>query len=307
MDEHDKHDHNHGHNHSAADVTGIKLFFVIVLNFLITAAQIAGGIISGSLALISDALHNFSDVISIVISYMAIKVAHKENDSIRTFGYKRATILAALLNSSVLIIISFYLFKEAYTRFINPQVINGSLVIWVALIGLAANALSVLLLRKNAKGDMNLKASYLHMLSDALASIGVIFGGILIYFFKIYWVDPLLTVFIALYVLIECFQIVKKAVQILMQGVPENVDIEKIIKELEEIDSVKDVHHVHVWSLDENNINFEAHVKIDDMLLSKTNKINSDIEHILEHFGINHVTIQFECECCNGECYNNTK
>lgn len=303
MGEHAKHGHSHGHKLGESDVTGLRLFFVIILNSFITAAQIAGGIISGSLALISDALHNFSDVISIVISYLAIKVSHKENDTNRTFGYKRATILAALLNSSVLIVISVFLFKEAYSRFINPQVINGSLVIWVALIGLAANALSVVLLRKNAKGDMNLKASYLHMLSDALASIGVLVGGILIYFFNIYWVDPVLTVLIALYVLIESYQIVKKAVQILMQGVPENIDVSAIIKELESLDLVENVHHVHIWSLDESNINFEAHVTIDDMLLSDTGRINDEIEHTLEHYGINHITIQFECECCNGDCY----
>ena len=305
MREHEKHDHSHRHKLGEGDVTGIRLFFVIVLNSLITAAQIAGGLISGSLSLISDALHNFSDVISIIISYAAIKVAHKEHDTNRTFGYKRATILAALLNSSVLVVISVLLFKEAYTRFFNPQVINGGLVIWVALIALAANGFSVVLLRKNAKGDINLKATYLHMLSDALSSIGVLIGGVLIYFFKIYWVDPVLTVLIALDVLIESYQIVKKAVQILMQGVPENIDVSAITKELESLDLVEDVHHIHVWSLDENNINFEAHVTINDMLLSETNKINDEIEHALEHYGINHVTIQFECECCNGECYKN--
>ena len=301
--EHEKHDHFQAHKHVESDVTGIKLFFVIILNFLITAAQIIGGLVSGSLSLISDALHNFSDGISMIISYLAIKVARKEKDLNRTFGYKRATILAALLNSSVLIVLSIYLFKEAYDRFINAQVIDGGLVIWVALIGLAANFVGMLLLRKNAKGDMNLKSSYLHLLSDTLSSVGVIIGGILISFLKIYWVDPLLTVLIALYVLVESYQIVKKAVQILMQGVPKNIDVDEITKELETIDSVENVHHVHVWSLDENNINFEAHVTIGDMPVSETYKVNREVERILEQFGINHITIQFECECCNGSCY----
>jgi len=302
-DNHAKYDHSHGHTHMEADVTGIRLFFVIVLNFVITVAQIIGGLVSGSLSLISDALHNFSDGISMIISYLAIKVSRKQKDANRTFGHKRATILAALLNSSVLIVISIFLFKEAYERFINPQVINGGLVIWVALIGLAANFAGTLLLRKHAKGDMNLKSSYLHLLSDTLSSVGVVIGGILIYFFKIYWVDPLLTVLIALYVLVESYQIVKKAVQILMQGVPKNLNIELIIEELKALDNVLDVHHVHVWSLDENNINFEAHVSINDMPVSETNRIDTKIEHILEHYAINHVTVQFECECCNGECY----
>lgn len=295
--------HNHTHNHVDSNVTGIKLLFIIVLNFATTAAQVIGGLASGSLSLISDALHNFSDGVSIIISYLALSIARKNKDTSKTFGYKRATILAALLNSSVLIVIAIFLFKEAYERFLTPQIINGSLVIWVALAGLLANIIGVILLHKNAKGDMNLRASYLHLVSDSLSSVGVVIGGILIYFFKIYWVDPLLTVLIALYVIIESYKIVKKAVHILMQGVPENIDTTAIVKELEKINGINDVHHVHVWSLDEKNLNFEAHITINDMPLSETNKISEDIEHALTHYGINHVTIQFECECCNGDCY----
>ncbi|NLX94059.1 MAG: cation transporter [Clostridiales bacterium] len=301
MDNVPKHDHTH--NHVDSNVTGIKLLFIIVLNFATTAAQVIGGLASGSLSLISDALHNFSDGVSIIISYLALSIARKNKDASKTFGYKRATILAALLNSSVLIVIAAFLFKEAYERFLNPQVINGSLVIWVALAGLLANIIGVVLLHKNAKGDMNLRASYLHLVSDSLSSVGVVIGGILIYFFKIYWVDPLLTVLIALYVITESYKIVKKAVHILMQGVPENIDTSEIIKELEKIKAINDVHHVHVWSLDEKNLNFEAHITINDMLLSEANKISEDIEHALTQYGINHVTIQFECECCNGDCY----
>lgn len=297
MGEHEEHDH--GHSHDVSDIKGIKLFFVIALNFIITIAQIVGGIVSGSLSLISDALHNFSDGISIIISYLAIKISRKDKDTRRTFGYKRATILAALINSSLLIIISVFLFKEAYTRFVSPQAINGALVIWVALIGLIANVIGVLLLRENSKGDMNLKSTYLHLLSDTLSSVGVIIGGILIYYFDIYWVDPLLTVLIALYILRESYEIIKKAIQILMQGVPENLDVEAIVKDIQKIDDIENVHHVHVWSLDESNINFEAHVNIKDMLVSETNKILSKIEHELLRYEINHVTIQFEYKCCN--------
>jgi cobalt-zinc-cadmium efflux system protein len=303
MDNHPKHSHTHTHSHGDSNVTGIRLLFVVVLNFIITAAQIIGGLLAGSLSLISDALHNFSDGLSIIISYLAIKIAQKDKDASRTFGYKRATILAALLNSSVLMVISFYLFKEAYDRFINPQTINGGLVIWVALVGLFANIVGVMLLHKNAKGDINLRASYLHLLSDSLSSVGVVIGGILIYFFEIYWVDPLLTVLIALYVLTQSYQIVKKAVHILMQGTPDNIDTDEIIHKLEKIPGINDVHHVHVWSLDENNNNFEAHITMDDMMLSETTSINKEVEHTLEHYSINHVTIQFECECCNGDCY----
>ncbi len=300
MGEHDENGRDHGHSHDVSNVKGINLAIVALLNFIITAAELVGGILAGSLSLISDSLHNFSDGISVIISYLAIKIARKENDSKRTFGYKRATILAALINSSVLIAISIFLFKEAFVKFVNPEVINGSLVIWVALIGLVANIAGVLLLQKGSKGSMNIKSSYLHLLSDALSSVGVVIGGILIYYFKIYWVDPLLTVLIALYVLKESYEIVKEAIQILMQGIPENLDVEEVVKDLEKVGAVENVHHVHVWSLDESNINFEAHVNIKDMLVSETNNILSEIEHELSHYGINHVTIQFEYKGCDG-------
>jgi len=295
-----EHDHDHSHSHDVSNVKGINLAIVALLNFIITAAELVGGICSGSLSLISDSLHNFSDGISIIISYIAIRISNREKDIKRTFGYKRATILAALINSSVLIVISIYLFKEAFDKFINPQDINGGMVIWVALIGLIANIAGVVLLQKGSKDSMNIKSSYLHLLSDALSSVGVVIGGILIYYFKIYWVDPLLTVLIALYVLKESYEIVKEAIQILMQGIPENLDVEEVVKGLEKIDAVENVHHVHIWSLDENNINFEAHVNIKDMLVSETGKILKEIEHELLHYEINHVTIQFEYRGCDG-------
>jgi len=292
--------HGHGHNHNISEVKGKNLVIVVALNFIITITELVGGMFSGSISLISDSLHNLSDGISIIISYIAIRISKKERDTKRTFGYKRATILAALVNSSVLISISVYLFSEAYSRFVNPQPINGSLVIWVAVIGLFANILGVILLQKGAKGDMNIKSSYLHLLSDALSSVGVVISGVLIYYFNIYWVDPVLTVLIAIYVLKESYEIVKNAIRILMQGVPENFDIEAVVRELEKIDAIENVHHVHVWSLDEHNINFEAHVNIKDMLVSSTKEILSKIEHELLNYGINHVTIQFENRSCEG-------
>lgn len=301
MNEHDNHkaEHGHSHSHDISSIKGINLILVVLLNFIITVAEVIGGIYSGSLSLLSDALHNFSDGIAIVISYIAIKIAGKEKDEQKTFGYKRTTILAALLNSLVLIAISIFLFKEAYIKFVHPQPINGTVVIWVALLGLIANFIGVLLLQKGSQGDMNIKSSYLHLLSDALSSLGVVIGGIIIYYFNIYWIDPLLTVLIGLYVMKESFEIVKKSINILMQGVPEEIDVVAIAQDLEKIDGIENVHHVHVWSLDESNINFEAHVNIKDMLVSETKEMMEQIEHKLLHFGITHTTIQFGYNCCN--------
>lgn len=298
-------EHHQGHHHGlqgkdAGTAKGSRLLAVIILNFVITAAQTAAGILAGSLSLISDSLHNFSDGMAVIISYLALRIAGRGNDKKRTFGYKRATILAALINSSVLVIISVFLFREAYSRFQHPAEVKGGLVFWVALIGLAANALGAWLLHGHSKGDINLKATYLHLISDTLSSVGVVIGGILIYFFKVYWVDPLLTVLIALYVLIESYKIIRQAFAILMQSVPASLDPEELAAALCEIEEIENVHHVHIWSLDENNIMFEAHVNVCDMLVSQTARTLEKIEHLLETRGIRHVTIQFENGCCPG-------
>ena len=296
-----KNENSHKHGHDVSNIKGTNFFITVLLNFVITVAEIIGGIYSGSLSLISDALHNLSDAVTIIISYAAIKISKRENDEKKTFGYKRSGILAAVINASVLIIISIFLFKEAYTKFMNPIPINGFIVICVALIGLAANTLGAYLLHGGSEENMNVKAVYLHLFSDALSSFGVVIGGILIFSYKIYWVDSIITVLIGVYVLIESLEILKDAVNILMQGVPKNIEIEKIVQVIKSIDGVMDVHHVHVWGLDEKNINFEAHVNVKDMLVSETKEINEKIqEELHEHFEITHVTIQFECNGCSG-------
>lgn len=297
----DDHGHEHSHSHDLSGIKTKNLIITMILNVIITIAEVIGGIFAGSLSLISDALHNLSDVLSIVISIIAIKISQKQNDERMTFGYKRSSVLAALINSSVLVGISLFLFKEAYSKFINPEVINGAVVIWVSITGLTANAVGSYLLHQGAQGDMNMKSAYLHLFSDALSSMGVLIGGIMILYFKIYWIDPLLTVAIAVYVLKESFEIIKKVVNVLMQGTPENIDVYEIVEAIKAIPEVEDVHHVHVWSLDDNNINFEAHVNIKNMLVSDTGSIYEKIEQELyRHFSINHVTIQFEYNgCCN--------
>ncbi len=305
---HDNHpDHPHGHHHGGhhgdedAEVRGVNLAFTVVLNFVITIAEVVGGIFAGSLALISDSLHNFSDVVSLVISYAADRISRRSGDTRRTFGYRRAAILAALFNASMLIAVSIFLFREAWVRFRDPQPVNGSLVTWVALLGLAANLAGVLLLRRSAGKDMNFRSAYLHLLGDSLSSVGVIAAGLLIRFLGITWVDPLVTVLIAAYVIRESYEIIRDAVRILMQGVPEDLDVEAVVEAVRTVGSVENVHHVHVWSLDERHVFFEAHINIEDMPVSATGPILREIERRLRDFGITHVTVQFEYRCCDGE------
>jgi len=303
---HHNHTHAHAHSHREAfgrgeeEVKKGNLFLTVLLNFLITIAEIIGGVYAHSLSLLSDALHNLSDGLALIVSYFALKLAQKGSDEKRTFGYKRSTILAAVVNSSVLIILSALLLREAYLKFLNPEPIAGKIVIYVALVGLVANTLGAFLLHRGSQEDINLKSAYLHLFSDALSSAAVVLGGFLIYYYHIYWVDPVLTIIVSIYVLKESFSILMSATNILMQGVPEDIDVITIVQELKKIEEIQDVHHVHLWGLNDKDLFFEAHVNLKyDALLSQTNKVYERIEHVLkEHFGINHLTIQFEYNCC---------
>lgn len=295
---HDTHDHGHehahNHHHDVSKMNISKLFFVIVFNLIITLAELIGGLLSGSLSLLSDALHNLSDTAAILLSYVSMRIASRPISKERTYGHNRANILSAFVNASVLLGISGYLFIEAFKKFINPSPIEGNTVVIVAVIGLLGNLFSVLLLRKGSKNNINMKSSYLHLLSDTFSSVAVIISGILIKYTNIFWIDPILTVFINILIIKSSYAILKESIQILMEGTPEGMDIEEVIKELKKINEIKAINHIHIWRLDENNINLEAHIQTDDMLISETQKIYNKINlHLHEHFDINHTIIQF--------------
>lgn len=295
--------HSHSHSHSHSEGASEKnLIFTMLLNFLITIAEIIGGIFSGSLSLISDALHNFSDGIAIIITYIAMKLGKKPKTLKYTFGLKRAEILAAIINSSTLIVISFFLIKEAIDKLINPTQITGSLMLIVATIGLIANIAGTLLLKKGAKDSMNMRAAYLHLFSDAISSLAVIIGAIFIIYFQVYWIDPILTILISLYILKEAYSITKEAVEVLMMAAPEGIDANNIKSEVEAFKGVVNIHHLHLWKLNDNTIHFEAHIEVKDDLISNLMPLKEEIEELLEHkFGIEHTTIQFEIGDCNQE------
>ena len=295
-----EHTHAHSHPDGLDGVKGKNLLITIALKLLLTITEGLGGWFSGSLSLLSDALHNLNDVLSIVISWFAVKMAEKEHDKKNTFGYRRATIIAAVINATLLIIMSLFLFREAYFKFIQPEKINALLVIVIAAIGIVLNAVAVYLLHKSSGDDLNMRAVYLHFLSDALSSVGVMVGGIVIYYFDAYWIDPSLTVMIGLYILKESYEILKESANILMQGTPKTVDIDEIAEELEKMDAIKNIHHVHIWALDEHTLFFEAHVNLqNDIWVSELSAIYEKLEQVLKgHFGVTHLTIQFEYNCC---------
>lgn len=282
-------------------LSGKKLLWAALLNFIITAAEIIGGLMSNSLALLSDALHNFSDGVAVFIAYVANKVSRRSASEKKTFGFKRIEILAALFNAVVLVAISFYLFYEAYKRFRNPEEIKAGLMMIVAVIGLLANIAAMVLLRKDSHHNLNVKAAYLHLLGDTLSSVAVIVGGILIYFFNIFWIDPLVTVVIGVYILKETFQILKETIDILMQSTPSELNLQAIKTEIEHVEHVANIHHVHAWKINEKEIHFDAHIDIkEDLPLLKLENLRMDIESILKNsFNVAHVTIQFEYGCCD--------
>lgn len=292
--------HTHNHQHSHKQLKGTNLFISILLNILITVAQVIGGLVSGSLALLSDALHNFTDVISLIVSYIATVLSKKSASLHKTFGYKRAEILAAFVNASTLIIIAVLLIKEAVTRFQHPHEIKSGLVIWLSLLGIIVNGLSVLLLKKDSERNMNMRSAYLHLLTDMLASVAVLIGGLLMKFYEIYWIDSVLTLVIALYLVWVGFDLLKDSFQVLMLFAPENIPIQDIVKEVQKLEQIKNVHHVHVWQLNEDETHFEAHIDFNENItLSQFDEVLNEIEELLFHkFNINHVNIQPEYGKC---------
>jgi cobalt-zinc-cadmium efflux system protein len=295
-------EHEHDHHHIDGSTSTVRLFVTMMLNFLITVVEVIGGLLSGSLSLISDALHNFSDGIAIIISYIAIRLGKHPQTYKYTFGLKRAEILAAVFNAGTLIAICIYLFKESYERFVSPQHIEGRLMIVVAGFGLIANVVGTLLLKKGSKDNINIRSAYLHLLGDAVSSVAVIIGGICIQLFRVYWVDPLLTILISVYILIRSIDIVKESINVLMMGAPESFSIEDVQKELENIPGIKNIHHVHVWRLGEHDIHFEAHIDVDDMRVSQTTSLCTIVEDRLKlNHGITHITLQFETDKCDSK------
>ncbi|WP_053970804.1 cation diffusion facilitator family transporter [Mangrovimonas sp. ST2L15] len=288
--------HQHSHNHLTKDTKDRNLMISIVLNILITAAQVVGGLVSGSLSLLSDALHNFSDVISLIVSYIASKLSKQKASFNRTFGYKRAEILAAFVNASTLIIVAFILIKEAINRFQDPQTIDSGLVIWLAILAIAFNGFSVLLLKKDSNHNLNLKSAYLHLLTDMLASVAVLVGGLLMKYYELFWVDSLLTLLIALYLIWVGFDLLKSSTRMLMLFTPDYIDIKEVVRTVNKLPKVKKLHHVHIWNLSDHELHLEAHLDLEEnMSITEFDELLHRIEMELhEKFDINHVTIQPE-------------
>ncbi len=292
--------HHHDLPHSDRAGGGARLGFSIALNLIITIAEVVGGLISGSLALLSDALHNFSDTSSLAIAYAARRYAKRAPDRLKTFGYKRAEIIGAFVNLITLVLIALFLIKEGVSRMLDPQPIDGPVMLVVAVIGLLANVGTALLLWRDARHSLNIKSAFLHIITDAVSSVGVVLGGLLILWYDVYLVDPILTLGISVYILFHSYRMLRRTVDILMEATPPDLDLDAVLRAVEALDHVIDMHHLHVWQLDDEHAALEAHIAIEKGDLERMEEIKEAVKRLLaERFHIAHSTLEFEFVPCD--------
>ena len=298
------------HHVTINETNGVqRLILALFVNLVLTVVQVIGGIISGSIALVADALHNFSDAVALLIALIARKWAEKPADENRTFGYKRAELIGAMINLTTLILIGVYLLFEAIMRVFEPEPITGWIVVIIACVALVVDVITAALTYTMSKDSLNIRAAFIHNVADALSSVAVIIAGTLIIFYEWYIVDTICTFLIAGYVLFHGYIEIKSVIRILMQSVPADIDINEVIKKIEEIENIMEVHHLHVWELNEHDRSLEAHVVITESGYQDAEIIKGQIKDVLnESFHISHSTIEFEYESQseNNNCCDNS-
>ena len=272
----------HGHHHHVDPNAGDRrVFTAIVVNMALTVAQVIGGILSGSLALIADALHNFSDAISLIIAFAARKIARRPRDEKMTFGYGRVEIVAALINYTTLIIIGLYLLYEAGARFLDPQPVAGWMIVIIAGIALAVDVVTAMLTYSMSKNSMNIRAAFLHNVADALGSVAVIVAGTLILLYDWRLIDPIVTVMIAGYILWQSFREIGPVIRILMLGSPPDIKTDAVLRAIQGTDGVTGVHHAHFWQLNENSAALDAHVVIAEGQWERADEIKAAVKQTI--------------------------
>ena len=288
------HSHTHSHSHSIEINKGNKNVFLIGigLNMTFVLAEVIAGFAYNSMALLTDAGHNLSDVASLVVSLVAFWMAKKKSSAVYTYGYKKTTVLAALVNAVVLLIAIGVLSYEAFTRLFKPQPVSGGVIAWVAALGIIINSVSAFLFFRQ-KHELNSKAAYLHLLADALVSLGVVIAGIIISYTHLYWLDPAIGLVIMVVILVGTLSLLRDSFKMTIDAVPTGIELDEIKKVIVSVQHVKHVHHVHVWSISTTENALTAHVVIDEQLsFEQKLKVVKEIKHELEHHNIHHSTIE---------------
>lgn len=290
--------HAHHHHGEVSEKTVKYLLVSFTINMLLSLAEIIGGIIAGSVSLIGDALHNTSDAFSILIAVIAFKIGRRKADKHFTYGFRRAEIIGGFINLILLFIAGIYLAVEGISRLIAPQPIDGAIIIWVSVLALVIDVATAFLSHHDSEHNTNMRMVFLHNLADALGSVGVIVSGLCVIYFNVYWVDGMVALFIATYMVYQSILSFPRVVKILMNAAPENIDLDEVKKQILSLKGVKGVHHLHIWGVNENDVSLECHIVAKD-----TNLVHK-VAHLLdEKFEIEHCNIQIEtdadCESCN--------
>jgi cobalt-zinc-cadmium efflux system protein len=293
------HQHTHSHLRDAAQQTTSRLSLSLFLTLAFVLIEAAAGIFSNSLALLTDAAHNLTDVIALGLSWFAIRLTTQPPNARKTYGYHRAGILVALLNSTTLVLISIGIFYEAYKRFITPSEVQSSILIGVGLIAVVINLVTALLVHRGSESDLNLRSAFVHLMGDVISTIGAVIAGVIIYFTGANWLDPLVSVLIGFLILYNAWGILRDAIDILLESTPRDVDLKKMVVEINEVEGVLGVHDLHVWSLTQNLRSMSAHILTSDISVSAGAEIQERINELVYHrYNIAHATLQLECVDC---------
>ncbi|MBW2218147.1 MAG: cation transporter, partial [Deltaproteobacteria bacterium] len=268
-----------------------NLLIVLSITALVMIAEIIGGLLANSLALLSDAGHMLTDILALGLSIIAMRFAQKPPTASKTFGFYRLEILAAFFNGLLLLFVSFYIFYEAYHRLLHPEEIKGLFMLVVAFIGLLANGVGIVVLRKSAHTSLNVKSAFFHLVGDTISSGGVIVGGLLIIYTGWYVVDPLIGIFIGMLILRGAYSLVRESIDIFLEATPKDINVEKMLDDLRKIEGVKEIHHLHLWTITSAMYAMSAHVLIEDLLTSKSAQILKAIESLLREYNIEHTTV----------------
>jgi cobalt-zinc-cadmium efflux system protein len=291
-------DHVHEH-HSSTITNQRRLLIALAITGLMTVVELVGGLLSNSLALLGDAGHMFTDTLALGLSVVALSLARRPASQTRTYGFHRAEVLAALANGTILVLICGFIFYEAYQRFVNPPEVRGTLMLAVAAVGLAANVFGIVILRSASRDNLNVRGAFLHMWGDTISSVGVIVGGVIILATGWTMVDPIISISIGLLILRGAAKLVLESSDILLEAVPKHLDVVQISDALKEIEGVRDVHDVHLWTITSGIYALSCHLLIEDRTVSSSSHIVESVNELLsQKFGIGHSTLQLECEEC---------